>query len=275
MTTTTIGDNTGYTVGIVDSHIQQNTPNTNFGTVASFNCQSATSGQITRAVMKFNGLSTVTGPVTVSSAVLTLRNRDAAASSRVIEIRRLLNSFDELQVTWNNRLTGVSWSTAGIKGGSDVNDTVIATGTLPTTSETNVNITNALFTQYVQDVINGTYADYGILISVVDDSTVFDAISRRIGAKDNASGSIRPYLTVTYTTVTQPTISISDSTTTNLSGEQTFTVTLSSSYASPITVDYATSNDTATAGIDYTAISGTLTFTPGDTTRTITVPILP
>ena len=52
-----------------------------------------------------------------------------------------------------------------------------------------------------------------------------------------------------------------------------FTVALSASSTSPVTVDYATSNGTATAGADYTAVSGTLTFSPGETTKTITVPI--
>jgi hypothetical protein len=39
------------------------------------------------------------------------------------------------------------------------------------------------------------------------------------------------------------------------------------------TVDYATSDGTATAGYNYTAESGTLTFGPGVTTATFTVPI--
>ena len=38
-----------------------------------------------------------------------------------------------------------------------------------------------------------------------------------------------------------------------------------------VTVDYATADGTATAGADYTATSGNLSFTPGQTTRTITV----
>jgi hypothetical protein len=43
--------------------------------------------------------------------------------------------------------------------------------------------------------------------------------------------------------------------------------------ASTVTVDYASSDGTATAGSDYTAVSGTLTFAPGQTVQTIVVPI--
>ena len=54
----------------------------------------------------------------------------------------------------------------------------------------------------------------------------------------------------------------------------TFTVTLSSPpIGDTITVDYATQDGTAKAGTDYTAKSGTLTFAPGQTTATISVPI--
>jgi len=52
----------------------------------------------------------------------------------------------------------------------------------------------------------------------------------------------------------------------------TFTVRLSNAYDQPVTVDYATSDGSATtAGGDYQAASGTVTFAPGETTKTITV----
>ena len=38
-----------------------------------------------------------------------------------------------------------------------------------------------------------------------------------------------------------------------------------------VTVDYATSDGTATAGADYTAADGTLSFMPGDIEQTISV----
>ncbi len=61
-------------------------------------------------------------------------------------------------------------------------------------------------------------------------------------------------------------------------GNAVFTVTLSISSATPVTVDYTTSPavefiDQATAGDDYTPTSGTLTFSPGQTVKTISVPI--
>ena len=42
----------------------------------------------------------------------------------------------------------------------------------------------------------------------------------------------------------------------------------------PVSVDYATSDGTAQAGSDYRATSGTLTFSAGETAKTISVPVL-
>jgi Calx-beta domain len=53
-----------------------------------------------------------------------------------------------------------------------------------------------------------------------------------------------------------------------------FTVTLSTASNQTVTVNYATADGTATAGSDYSATAGTLTFTPGTTSQTITVAVL-
>ena len=53
-----------------------------------------------------------------------------------------------------------------------------------------------------------------------------------------------------------------------------FTVTLDRASTDTVTVDYRTSPGTATEGADYTATSGTVTFAPGDTAKTISVPIV-
>ena len=53
-----------------------------------------------------------------------------------------------------------------------------------------------------------------------------------------------------------------------------FTVTLSRARHEATTVDYATSDGTATAGADYTAGSGTLRFNAGETGKTVSVAVL-
>jgi hypothetical protein len=55
-------------------------------------------------------------------------------------------------------------------------------------------------------------------------------------------------------------------------GDLVLTVTKTGSTSSSFSVDYATANGTATAGTDYTATSGTLTFDPADATQAITIP---
>jgi hypothetical protein len=60
-----------------------------------------------------------------------------------------------------------------------------------------------------------------------------------------------------------------------MGGSVTITVTLSASSASTVTVAYSTTDQTAKAGVDYTATSGNLVFAPGQTSQTFQVAIMP
>ncbi|MFM5947285.1 MAG: Calx-beta domain-containing protein, partial [Dolichospermum sp.] len=77
-----------------------------------------------------------------------------------------------------------------------------------------------------------------------------------------------------------PTINLSPSNQTVVEGLTTpqnasYTVTLSQASNQTVSVNYATANGTATAGLDYTATNGTLTFAPGaPTSQVINIPIL-
>ena len=76
----------------------------------------------------------------------------------------------------------------------------------------------------------------------------------------------------------EPRISISDVTKKEGKKNQTtlftFTVTLSAAYDQPVTMSFRTVDGTATTSdSDYVAKTGTLTFAPGETTKTITIEV--
>ena len=58
------------------------------------------------------------------------------------------------------------------------------------------------------------------------------------------------------------------------SANAVFTVSLSAASGQTVTVNYATADGTATAPADYTSSSGTVNFAPGQTVRTIGVPVI-
>jgi hypothetical protein len=73
-----------------------------------------------------------------------------------------------------------------------------------------------------------------------------------------------------------PTIDVSDEAITEGdagTADVTFTVTLSAASGRNVKVDYATADGTAVQPDDYAATSGQLTFSPGETTQTVTVPV--
>src|SRR5262249_19826044 len=57
-------------------------------------------------------------------------------------------------------------------------------------------------------------------------------------------------------------------------GSMMFVVTRAGDTAPAVQVNFATQDGTAHAGIDYQATSGTLSFGPGETMKTIAVPII-
>jgi hypothetical protein len=74
-----------------------------------------------------------------------------------------------------------------------------------------------------------------------------------------------------------PTVNVDDVAVVEGTGGNTaavFTVSLSGGSAQAVTMSYQTSNGTATSGNDYTAASGSLTFTPGQVARSVSVAVL-
>ncbi len=108
--------------------------------------------------------------------------------------------------------------------------------------------------------------------NIESDETFFVDLSSSAGANlaDNRG-------VVTIINDDSPTISINDvSVTEGNSGttNATLTLTLSAASVSNVTVNYATASASAVAGSDFTAKIGTVTFTAGQTSRTVVISII-
>ena len=74
-----------------------------------------------------------------------------------------------------------------------------------------------------------------------------------------------------------PTLSIADATVTEGNGgsiDEVFALTLSQAATTAVTVRFDTVGGTATAGSDFTAASGTITFNPGETSKAVRIGVL-
>ena len=99
-------------------------------------------------------------------------------------------------------------------------------------------------------------------------SSNFPTASPRQGTSGGGSDAFVAKLSQPTVQLSAATLSVSEA-----AGSAAVNVTLSAAAPVPVTVNYATSNGTATAGSDYTAQSGTLTFAPSQTSQSISVPI--
>jgi len=147
------------------------------------------------------------------------------------------SSADDTATTADADYTAVSNTTTFTPG--DVSETVTVVVNGDTTFEANetffVNLSNAT---------NATFADNQGVGTITNDDTA-------------------PTISINDVTVTE-----GNAGTTNF----TFTVSLSAASGVTTTVDWASADNTATAAdSDYTAANNTVTFTPGDTSETVTV----
>jgi hypothetical protein len=124
----------------------------------------------------------------------------------------------------------------------------------------------------------GTSAQYNIT-SVGGLFTITDSIANRDGIDtlDSIESIQFSDTTIALISSTLPTLSIDNvSIVEGNSGTKNavFTVTRSGTATTAISVTYTTADGTATAGIDFTSITGLLTFAVNETTKTISIPIL-
>lgn len=104
----------------------------------------------------------------------------------------------------------------------------------------------------------------GLILSNVTGGTLGTQRTATLIIRDNDVGGVIRFSSAVY--------SVGEN-----AGAATITVVRTGGAAGPVTIDYATtttaSGVAATAGTDFTAVSGTLTFAAGQTVRTFTIPI--
>lgn len=195
--TATIGDNTGNTFsGTVDVTLKSNVPTTNLD-LGALEVHKYGVGDHGNSLIKFTGLSNITGPVTVTSATLYVYPVAAASGGIDLAAHRLLRNWVEGEATWNVYSTGNNWGTpGGISAGIDIVGTASATASFDSTTLAYRSWSSAGLIADVEAWINGTASNYGWLIQRVGAG---DDGSYHIFTDSEGADATRPYLDITYT----------------------------------------------------------------------------
>ncbi|MFQ5629655.1 MAG: Calx-beta domain-containing protein [bacterium] len=113
-----------------------------------------------------------------------------------------------------------------------------------------------------------------IMISFIDDAVYEDDETFNVNLGNPTNAVLDDSLGIgTIVNDDVPVISIDDVTASENAGTMAFNVTLSMTIPKTVTVDFTTKDSMAIAGDDYTAGSGTLSFSSGTTSQTVTVSV--
>jgi chitinase len=208
------------------------------------------SGATNATIGDGSGLGTITdddaGP-TLSIGDTTVTEGDAGTGTATFAISLSSASGKTVSVNWG---TSPGTATAGTDYVTASGSSTFAPGQTSKTVAIAVNgdtldEDNETFTVTLSDPANATIADGSGLGTITDDDAA-------------------PTLSIGDTTVTE-----GDSGTSTA----TFTISLSAASSKTVSVDWGTSPGTATAGTDYVTTSGSSTFAPGQTSKTVAIAV--
>jgi Bacterial Ig-like domain len=193
--TTTGATETRSLTSSADTHILENAPKKNYGTVTSLGVggdEPAGTGKDQSALLKWS-LSTIPAGSKISSASVTLNVTNT--STQIYQAYELKRPWVESAATWLLYATGKSWQTAGAKGSLDRGVTVVGSVSPSTTG----NQTFALSPALVQSWVDNPASNQGIIIANVTNTDGFAFSSR-----ETSTSSLRPQLTLNLSLDTTP-----------------------------------------------------------------------
>jgi uncharacterized repeat protein (TIGR01451 family) len=133
------------------------------------------------------------------------------------------------------------------------------------------------FTAAISSLGTGASAAFTLVVAVNAGTPVNTTITNSVSISSTTTDPNTSNNASSVTTeIVPPALSIDDVMITEGdvgSTNAVFTVSLSGAGSGVITIDYLSSNGTATTSSDYQTVSGTLTFAPGQLTRSIIVPV--
>jgi glucose/arabinose dehydrogenase len=272
--------NPGYQTITVNYATAENTATAGTDYVSASGTLTFTAGQTSKAVsVTINGdavfepnetfnvnLSNVSANATIADnqGVGTINNDEAQPTLSINDVSVTEGNTGTVAASFTVTLSGASSQT--ITANYATADNTATAGSDYTTASGTVTFTPGQLTQPISVTVTGettfeSNETFNVNLSAPTNTTIAD--NQGVGTITNDD--------------TQPTISINNVTVNegNAAGSTTagFTVSLSNASSQTITVNYATANGTAMSLADYTAASGTLTFTAGQTSQPVNVTI--
>ena len=197
------------------------------------------------------------------SGLGTITDDDAAPTLSVNDVTVTEGNAGTMTATFTVTLSAASGQAVTFDWASSAGSATA--GTDYVTASGSRTIAAGATTATVDITVNGDVLDeldetFGITLSNPGNATVADGSGLGTITDDDAA----PTLSVNDVTVVEGNAGTTTA---------TFTVTLSAASGQTITVNWATADDMATQPSDYTAVSGLLTFVPGDTSETLGVTV--
>jgi hypothetical protein len=173
-----------------DTDINGASPTTNYGasTDLILNQSGGDLGE-RRLLIRFD-LSPIPPGATVTSAVLKLNKEWGVVAAVDVDLHRVAAPWSEVEATWNDRVSGTPWGTAG----GDYDATLIARTTVSANGE--YQWSSASLTSLVDGWHKCTVNNHGLLIGSRD----FGGSDRFFASRSHATVTNRPKLEVTYVT---------------------------------------------------------------------------
>jgi hypothetical protein len=152
-----------------------------------------------RSVIKFD-VSSIPADAVISGATLSLwrAGKFGTPVNTTLRAYRIKRAWVEAQVTYNSYSTGNSWSTAGVGNTTtDREATDIGSVSILNADAVGTQYDIALTPSAVQDWVDGTMTNNGLLLKIDDETDLY-----QFDSSDHGTAGTRPKLVVTYTVFT-------------------------------------------------------------------------